>query len=84
MSQKTTTTPARHRRTAMTAAAGWARVRTGAYDGYAKGDLLVVDNGAGVGSARGSGRWAVEVAGRWIANVDTLVEAKRLAEERAA
>lgn len=52
-------------------------------DGYVRGDAEVTDNGAGVGPAKGSGRWAVTIAGRWIENVDTLAEAKRLAEGEA-
>jgi hypothetical protein len=58
--------------------AAWARIE----DGYLKGDARITDNGAGIGPARGSGRWAVEIAGRWIANVDTLDEAKALAGDR--
>ena len=55
---------------------GWERIE----DGYQRGSAQVFDNGAGVGPAKGSKRWAVIVSGRWVANVDTLAEAKRLAE----
>lgn len=47
----------------------------------ADGRLVIYDNGSGFGPSRGSGRWAVEVDGRWLANVDTLTEAKRLAQD---
>lgn len=63
----------------MTAATSWQRVE----DGYARGDARIFDNGSGVGPAKGSGRWAVEVAGRWVANVDTLAEAKTRASASA-
>jgi hypothetical protein len=54
----------------------WRRVSDGRGDGYARGNARVWDNGNGFGSSRGSGRWAVEVAGQWVANVDLLADAK--------
>lgn len=51
---------------------GWQRTA----DGYQRGDVEIFDNGAGMGPASGSKRWAVVVAGSWIANVDTLAQAK--------
>lgn len=53
-------------------------------DGYrsADGRLAIHDNGPGRGPSRGSGRWAVEVDGRWLVNADTLAEAKRLAGDQ--
>jgi hypothetical protein len=60
----------------------WHRVDDGT--GYrladARLDVEIFDNGAGVGPSRGSGRWALEVNGRWIANIDTLAEAKERGE----
>lgn len=50
------------------------------FDGYETEGAEVTDNGNGFGSTVGSGRWAVTVRGRWLANVDGLVEAKALAE----
>jgi hypothetical protein len=50
-------------------------------DGYRRGPVEIHDNGAGLGPATGSGRWAVELDGEWIANVDTLDAAKDLATE---
>lgn len=63
----------------------WTRLDTGSSLGYVSGDGRVVlhDNGGGLGSSKGSGRWAVEVDGKWLANVDTLVEAKTLGKEKA-
>lgn len=54
------------------------RITSGSYDGYCIPDLGVeiTDNGAGFGRAEGSGRWAVVIDGRWIANEDTLKAAK--------
>jgi hypothetical protein len=60
----------------------WQRISDSAGDGYANGEARIWDNGAGMGSSRDSGRWAVEIAGTWVANVDTLAEAKTLASER--
>lgn len=40
------------------------------------GRAVLGDNGNGFGSARNSGRWAVVVDGKWVANLDTLREAK--------
>jgi hypothetical protein len=51
--------------------------RTG--DGWRFSAAEITDNGAGLGSARGSGRWAVVIAGTWIANIDYLADAKKLA-----
>lgn len=53
-------------------------------DGYVRGAAAIHDNGAGVGPAAGGGRWAVEIAGKWIANVDTLASAKQRADEEEA
>jgi hypothetical protein len=50
----------------------------------ADGRLGVWDNGGGMGSSRGSGRWAVELDGQWIANVDTLPIAKQRAVDELA
>jgi hypothetical protein len=47
--------------------------------GYRTDGAEIYDNGGGLGPSRGSGRWAVEVGGKWIANVDTLAEAKATA-----
>lgn len=58
-------------------AATWTRTE----DGYAKGRVAIHDNGPGMGPARGSRRWAVEVDGKWLANVDTLAEAKSLGDD---
>lgn len=52
----------------------WSRIE----DGYASGNARVYDNGAGVGPSAGSGRWAVVIGGKWVANVDTLGAAKAL------
>lgn len=58
----------------------WRRADDRLGEGYVASYALAVwDNGNGYGSSRGSGRWAVEVDGKWIANVDTLDEAKALA-----
>ena len=54
----------------------WARIA----DGYARGEWVIWDNGAGLGPAEGSGRWAVCRDGRWIANMDYLADAKRFAD----
>jgi hypothetical protein len=53
----------------------WVRIP----DGYACGKAEITDNGAGFGPAKGSGRWAVTVAGKWVDNVDTKREAMALA-----
>lgn len=45
-------------------------------DGYRSGTIQITDNGKGLGPAKGSGRWAVTIEGKWVANVDTLAEAK--------
>lgn len=50
----------------------WTRIE----DGYESGEARILDNGGGLGPNRGSGRWAIEIAGRWVANVDSLDEAK--------
>lgn len=57
----------------------WQRVE----DGYrsADGRIEIWDNGAGVGPARGGGRWALMIDGKWIANIDMLTDAKRQAQE---
>lgn len=57
-------------------AGGWQRIA----GGYQRGDAQVLDNGGGFGSARGAGRWAVEIAGEWIVNIDYLADAKARAE----
>jgi len=54
----------------------WQRIE----DGYQSGNAQVFDNGAGVGPAKGSRRWAVVINGKWVANVDTLAAAKALAK----
>lgn len=54
----------------------WRRIE----DGYERGNAQVTDNGGGFGPSKGSGRWAVTVNGKWIANEDTLAEAKARAE----
>lgn len=48
------------------------------------GRAVISDNGGGFGPAAGSGRWAVTIDERWIANIDTLVEAKSVVAERLA
>ena len=53
----------------------WKRIE----DGYQSGRATILDNGAGVGPSKGSGRWAVCIDGKWVANVDTLREAKNRA-----
>jgi hypothetical protein len=53
-----------------------ARTWTRTPDGYRAGDAEITDNGAGLGPAAGSGRWALTIAGRWVENLDTLAEAK--------
>jgi hypothetical protein len=40
----------------------WVRIP----DGYACGNAEITDNGAGFGPVKGSGRWAVTVAGKWV------------------
>jgi hypothetical protein len=55
----------------------WNRIE----DGYETDGAAIYDNGNGFGSAKNSGRWAVEIEGRWIANVDYLSDAKTLAEK---
>lgn len=62
----------------------WQRISDNAGDGYAFGEMRIWDNGSGMGGQRGSGRWAVEVAGEWIANIDYLAEAKVRAEQESA
>jgi hypothetical protein len=57
----------------------WHRIE----EGYESGNARIFDNGAGLGPTKGGGRWAVEVDGKWLANVDTLDEAKRLARGEA-
>lgn len=59
----------------------WTRLDEGNDLGYMTEGATLIDNGAGMGGSRGSGRWAVIVAGQWQANVDTLTAAKTLAEE---
>ena len=59
----------------------WSRFDTGADLGYERGEARIFDNGDGFGRARGSGRWALELGGLWIANLDTLAEAKGRADE---
>jgi hypothetical protein len=54
----------------------WTRISDSAGDGYQRGNVKIWDNGKGFGSVRGSGRWAVEINGYWVANIDTLSEAK--------
>ena len=54
----------------------WERIE----DGYQRGPWMILDNGKGLGSAKDSGRWAVMYEGRWIRNVDTLAEAKQVAQ----
>ena len=46
--------------------------------GYQSGSVQIFDNGSGLGSAKGSGRWAVVIDGKWRINVDSLAEAKAL------
>jgi hypothetical protein len=58
----------------------WTRIE----DGYKAGRAQIFDNGQGVGPSKDSGRWAVTVDGRWIANADTLRDAKALAAGRRA
>lgn len=50
-------------------------------DGYESGRAKIYDNGGGLGPSKGSGRWAVEVDGKWVANVDTLAAAKQRAAD---
>jgi hypothetical protein len=50
--------------------------------GYRNGGAEIFDNGAGLGPAAGSGRWAIMVDGRWICNEDTLAIAKARVERR--
>lgn len=56
----------------------WKRIEDDGGKGYELGAAQVWDNGAGFG--RVQGRWAVEVDGKWLANVDSLADAKALAE----
>lgn len=53
-------------------------------DGYVTDGAAIYDNGPGHGPAKGSGRWAVEIDGTWIANVDTLADAKQRAAKELA
>lgn len=62
----------------------WQRIDTGSTLGYRSGDYWLNDNGAGVGSAKGSGRWAVMLGNTWLANIDTLAEAKQYATDHQA
>lgn len=55
----------------------WTRIE----DGYKLGSVEIFDNGGGLGPSAGSGRWALVLNGKWIANVDTLAEAKQRGEE---
>jgi hypothetical protein len=57
---------------------GWKRIE----DGYASSRCAIYDNGAGVGPTKGGGRWALEIDGQWVANIDTLREAKLEAVRR--
>ncbi len=57
----------------------WERIE----DGYQNGTVTISDNGGGLGPSKGSGRWAVSVDGKWIANVDTLAEAEAFGTCRA-
>ena len=63
-----------------TQTAKWHRLDSPAYDGYELGSWQITDNGAGVGPSKGSGRWALVYCGKWIANYDTLAEAKAAAK----
>jgi hypothetical protein len=54
----------------------WTRIEDDGGRGYQSGNTQVWDNGAGVGAAAGSGRWALLIDGRWVANLDTLAAAK--------
>lgn len=56
----------------------WQRIDDGRSWGYRRADgaVCIYDNGAGLGRAAGNGRWAVELHGKWLANVDTLADAK--------
>lgn len=54
----------------------WRRVDRDGFVGWELDGVQLLDNGGGMGGSRGSGRWAVMVAGVWVANVDTLREAK--------
>jgi GNAT superfamily N-acetyltransferase len=57
----------------------WSRIED--EEGYERGSARIFDNGGGLGPARGGGRWAVEIDGKWISNEDTLVQAKAKADE---
>jgi len=61
----------------------WTRMKGGGYVAIGHGRLghtmRVDDNGGGKGPAKGAGRWAVMVDCGWVANVDTLDDAKALA-----
>jgi 2'-5' RNA ligase len=53
----------------------WKRI----LDGYELGRAQILDNGGGgggFGKAKGSRRWAVMIDGKWVANMDTVPEAK--------
>lgn len=64
----------------LTTTAKWTRTD----DGFALGTrALVHDNGGGFGPSKGSGRWAVIVDGKWVANIDKLVDAKAIAAREA-
>ncbi len=56
----------------------WKRITSGAYDGYISEDgrTEITDNGAGLASSKGNGRWALVIDGQWIRNYDYLKEAK--------
>lgn len=58
----------------------WQRFDETFKTGYRLGDVEVTDNGAGMGPARGAGRWALSVGGRWVANIDFLADAKRIGQ----
>ena len=49
--------------------------------GYESGNARIYDNGPGVGPTKGGGRWALEIDGKWVANIDTLAQAKERANE---
>lgn len=62
----------------------WTRIDTGSALGYERGRYQIFDNGAGLGPSQGSGRWALVIDGRWVANLDTLALAKAAADEDEA
>lgn len=59
------------------------RIDSGTEIGYrsADGRVEIFDNGGGMGPSKDSGRWALEIDGRWIANLDTLAAAKTAGEQ---